>query len=142
MASDKVTQVRISTGRSVGAVRYILGEGDPVDHCPTIGNTQNWGNLREYLRLWLGNQTHIYGQLKYSSIHYMYTCDSLRFFNSIHNTQVNLSVTCRRSLFSPFAFLPFATRSEGQVYFYASNEKYIFITFVVFPRSIYLHTSS
>src|SRR6218665_1817091 len=38
-ASDKVTQVRISTGRSVGAVRYILGEGDPVDHCPTIGNT-------------------------------------------------------------------------------------------------------
>src|SRR6218665_2516224 len=38
-ASDKVTQVRISTGRYVGAVRYILGEGDPVDHCPTIGKT-------------------------------------------------------------------------------------------------------
>src|SRR6218665_2233181 len=38
-ASDKVTQVRLSTGRYVGAVRYILGEGDPVDHCPTIGKT-------------------------------------------------------------------------------------------------------
>src|SRR6218665_1483766 len=74
-------------------------------------NTYNSGNLREYLRLWLGNQTHIYGQSKYPSIQYMYTCDSLRFFNSIHNTQVNLSVTHRRSPFTPFAFLPFATRS-------------------------------
>src|SRR6218665_552367 len=71
-------------------------------------NTYNSGNLREYLRLWLGNQTHIYGQSKYPSIQYMYTCDSLRFFNSIHNTQVNLSVTYRRSPFTPFAFLPFA----------------------------------
>src|SRR6218665_441850 len=104
-------------------------------------NTYNSGNLREYLRLWLGNQTHIYGQSKYSPIQYIHHCDSLRFFNSIHNTQVNLSVTYRRSPFTPFAFLPFATRSEGQVNFYASYAKYIFITFVVFPRSLYLHTS-
>src|SRR6218665_536754 len=105
-------------------------------------NTYNSGNLREYLRLWLGNQTHIYGKSKYPSIQYMYPCDSLRFFNSIHNTLVNLlRVTCRRSLFSPFAFLPFATRSEGQVYLYASYAKYTIITFVVFPRSLYLHTS-
>src|SRR6218665_3466686 len=106
-------------------------------------NTYNAGNLREYLRLWLGNQTHIYGQSKYSSIHYMYPCDSLRFFNSIHNTQVNLSVPYLRSPFPPFAFLPFATRGEGQVYFYASYAKYMYIiiTFVVFPRSLYLHTS-
>src|SRR6218665_2332484 len=104
-------------------------------------NTYNSGNLREYLRLWLGNQTHIYGQSKYSSIHYMYPCDSLR-FNSIRNTQVNLlRVTYRRSPFTPFAFIPFATRGEGQVYFYASYGKYIIITFVVFPRSPYLHTS-
>src|SRR6218665_410429 len=75
------------------------------------------------------------------SIQYMYTCDSLRFFNSIHNTQVNLSVTYRRSPFTPFAFLPFATRGEGHVYVYASYAKYIIITFVVFPRSPYLHTS-
>src|SRR6218665_2516459 len=98
--------------------------------------------MREYLRLWLGNQTHIYGQSKYSSIHYMYPCHSLRFFNSMHNTQVNLlRVTYRRPPFTPFAFLPFATRGEGQVYLYKSYEKYIFITFVVFPRSLYLHTS-
>src|SRR6218665_2706043 len=71
----------------------------------------------------------------------MYTCDSLRFFNSIRNTQVNLSVTYRRSPFTPFAFIPFATRGEGQVYFYASYAKYIIITFVVSPRSLYLHTS-
>src|SRR6218665_196562 len=87
-------------------------------------------------------QTHIYGQSKYPSIQYMYSYDSLRFFNSIHNTQVNLlRVTYRRSPFTPFAFLPFATCSEGQVYFYKSNAKYIIITFVVFPRSLYLHTS-
>src|SRR6218665_67191 len=61
----------------------------------------------------------------------MYPFDSLR-FNSIHNTQVNLlRVTYRLPPFTPFAFLPFATRGEGQVYFYKSNAKYIFITFVV-----------
>src|SRR6218665_3103650 len=104
-------------------------------------NTSNSGNLREYLRLWLGNQTHIYGQSKYSSIHYMYPSDSLR-FNSIHNTQINLlRITYRRSPFTPFAFLLFAYTGEGQVYFYKSYAKYIFITFVVFPRSLYLHTS-
>src|SRR6218665_3828389 len=72
----------------------------------------------------------------------MHPYDSLRFFNSIHNTQVNLPrVTYRRSPFTPFAIFSSPTCSEGEVYFYASYAKYIIITFVVFPRSLYLHTS-
>jgi len=72
----------------------------------------------------------------------MYPCDSFRFFNSVYNTQVNLlRVTYRRSSFTPFAFLPFATCGEWQVYFYASYAKYINITFVVFLGRLYMHTS-
>src|SRR6218665_1117391 len=38
-------------------------------------------------------------------------------------------------------FFPSPTRGERQVYFYAFYAKYIIITFVIFPRSLYLHTS-